>query len=410
MIALQKLGFRSDQHPKIDSFVRSSETLITEIAKGCFAAISEHAKEALPSLAIMTVQVFYPALFFFLTDSEFLLGTALVATIATPFLLLRFPPKGITPICYYAQLLAASATAMELAVSVLFPPSLAIHLAVQGLVISASLLGNMNTIKKGVVKLREGLSESTLRTSEKVSRVVYGLISIGLGTVGSIATIKTGARLYRGVNKYLTLDSTQQRFALKFHGVESLGDVKTQKAVLIDGLNGDWAEEGNYYFDNQPDPGALVIYNRYETRAYHVNSSEELSCVLDQAKKDLGGNLDVVSFFGHSDDFHMRLGPDYDFIGTVNELDAIQRNILPGGEILLWGCETGMEWRGKSSSIARYISKWIPDHVVTGFSEDLDPLQSWAWFDGKKVQVSAWADDMFDIKRQFLNGKRLVTG
>ncbi len=44
-----------------DLFVDST---VKEVAKGVFLAITEHAKEALPSLAIMGIQVSFPAVFF----------------------------------------------------------------------------------------------------------------------------------------------------------------------------------------------------------------------------------------------------------------------------------------------------------------------------------------------------------
>lgn len=404
MIFLKPIGL--DQYSKISLLIKSTENLIHEVAKGVFSAITEYSKETLPSLAIMSVQVFYPACFFFLTDFQFLV----LSTCFTPLplvILIAFPAKDASQVCHYAQMLAAAAVVLELALSIIFPPSLIIHVAVQGIVISASLLGNMNAIKKGIIKLQEGLSDSTLKINEKVSKVVYGLISIGFGAVGSFATVKMGARLYRGVNKYLTLDARQQKFALKYHAIENLGEVKTQKAILIDGLNGDWAKSRNYYFDNQPDPAGLVIFNYYETRAYHVNSSAELKSFLEQTSKELGGNLDLVAFFGHSNYEHMRLGPNYDFYGTEKELNAIKRHISPNGAILLWGCETAKDMY-RNSSIARYISRCLPSHIVTGFAENLIPAQSWSWFDGKKIQFCTWSKTR-EITRHFLNGINVTT-
>ncbi len=66
------------------------------------------------------------------------------------------------------------------------------------------------------------------------------------------------------------MDAAQQKFALKYHAIENLGEAKAQKAVIIDGLSGEWAEADNYYFDNRPDPVGMVIYKNYETRTYHV--------------------------------------------------------------------------------------------------------------------------------------------
>jgi hypothetical protein len=389
----------------IDSFVDSTEDIVKEVAKGVFLAITEHAKEALPSLAIMGIQVSFPAIFFFLSDIEFIFCSTLLTPLPL-ILLFMHSTKDSNHLCYYAQALAISAVIAELALGILFPPSIGVHIAVQGIVLTASLIGNANSIKKGLVKVHLGLTNAGLKTSEKVANVVSGLISVGLGTVGTVATYRTGGRLYRGVRKYQTLDATQQRFALKYHAIENLGEAKTQKAVIIDGLNGEWAEKNSYYFDNQPDPVGMVIYKNYETRTYHVNSSAELTRVLGQAKKEMGGELDLVSFFANSDTSHMHLGPNYNFRATTVELNAISRNISSTGDILLWGSETARRDTYGRPSLSQSISKKLPNHLVTGIGETLFPDVSWAWFDGKRIQIRCWSSEKFYASAvgKFFNG------
>ncbi len=74
-------------------------------------------------------------------------------------------PKDSNQICYYAQAFAISAVVAELALGIFFPPSIVVHVAVQGIVLSASLIGNANSIKKGGVKVHLGLTNAGLKTS-----------------------------------------------------------------------------------------------------------------------------------------------------------------------------------------------------------------------------------------------------
>lgn len=408
MFALSRTENTSISQARTYEVISSSVDLIGKVAQGVFSAIAEHAQEALPSFVIMAVQVFYPASFFFLTNVGFVFFQAMSVPFSL-FLLVTSPPKDASELCRSAQMLATTAVIAELALNLFFPPSIVIRVAVQGTVITASLLGNMNSIRKGIEECKKALSDyNREELSKKVSRVVYSLISVGLGIYGTVFTFQLGARFYRGVKKFQTLNPIQQKFALKYHAIENLGETKLKKAVIIDGFNGDWAEKGNYFFDNQPDPIGLVIYNNYETRTYQVNSSEELGAVLEQAKKELGQEVDLLSFCGHSNASCMRLGPNYFFTGTGNELFSIRKTVRPSGEICLWGCQT--DGRGKFGmvSLARYISKQLPKHLVTGFSGDLFPAMSSCSFDGKNLQIKVWSYEGFDVVRKYLNGNLIA--
>jgi hypothetical protein len=401
--------FVPDEFPKLKSMALSiDDSIVSEVSMGVFSATFLYGVEAFPSLLFHAIHIQFPSLIGninHLTPFADLIPLFSLS-ISLASLLVSFSNNSSDSEVYFRliQIAAVVATLGELTLSIYLAPCLAVQLTVRGIVLFSGIVGNARNIYQGGCKIHEGLSGSNLKTSEKVSRVVSGLISIGLGTFGSITTLQTATKLFRGLQVYQTLDKTQQAFALKHFALESLGEIKPERAVIINGFSSEWAEPENYYFDNTPDPSAYVVYQNYTTRTYEVTSSEELSRVLDRATKELGGKLDLVYFGGHANNKYMKLNADYDFTANLIETEALNKNISTAASVILEGCETARADR-RSNSLTKLLSKRLPNTLVTGFSELLYPSYSWSWFDGK-LGISAWSPYSKDsIVRTFLNGK-----
>ncbi len=396
--------------PEYKQIKAATETVVTttsEVAIGIFSTTLYYGIENLPSLIYYSIHVVQPAWIANITHSDNALSGAIWGVITSGGMIALGNLSGYSSntdsAIQFIQFIAAVATITELCLVILCPPSLTVQLTVKGIVLFSSVVGNCRTIHKGCMKIHEGIYGKNLKTSEKVSRVVLGLFSVGLGISGSIATVKTAVKLVDGLKVYQTLDETQKFYALKYQGLASLGQAKTQKAIIINGCSSEWAEPENYYYDNIPDHETYVIYKNYETRVYEVTSTEDFSAVFDRATKDMGGKLDLVCLDGHSNHMTMDLNKDYTFKANKIEMSAIRRNIKEDGDVLLWGCRTA-EYNKGIPSIAERVSKMLPTNKVTGFIENLYSCRSWAWYDDK-LCVKAWDRwDLSSIVKVFKNG------
>lgn len=283
--------------------------------------------------------------------------------------------------CNVLQVCAVSAVIADVTIAVLFPPSLAVQLTVKAVVLIAGAANNLHIIYQGTCKVQEAFNPQ-LKTAEKVTAATSGLLSIGLGVFGCVKTIQSTIKLYNGLQVYHTLAKPQQEFALKYHSLETLGEIKSKNAVIIDGLSTEWSAKSTNKWENLPTPPGGVIYENYNTRTYRVTSASELTQVLNDASKELGGKLDLVAFFGHGNPQLVRLGKTYSFRGNYQEIKAIKNTIAKAGEILLFGCSTAKQ---TPSSLTEHLSFYLKGKRVTGFSEILYPghHNTTAWFNGQ---------------------------
>lgn len=405
-MSIQSLSRFIPEYKKITAATETVVVTTVEVALGVFTETAAYGLVNLPSLIYYSIHVVQPAWIASITHSNQALGGAIWGLITSGGMISLGNLSGYCSntdsAIQFIQFIAAAATVTELCLVILCPPSLTIQLTVKSIVLFSSVVGNCRTIHKGCMKIHEGLNDKNLKTSEKVSRVVLGLFSVGLGVVGSIAIVKTVKKVHDGLKVYQTLDETQKFYALKYQGLTSLGQVKTQKAIIINGVDSEWAEPDNYYFDNTPDVEAYVIYQNYETRVYKVTSTEDFSAIFDRATKDMGGKLDLVCLDGHSNPMSMDLNKEYTFRANPLEIETIQRNIKHDGEVLLWGCNTAKYSMG-IASITEKISKMLPSNKITGFSEKLYPSSSWACYEGK-LRVNAWNRNFSSIVKVFKNG------
>lgn len=322
--------------------------------------------EALPSLLFQAVHVKFPTLIGHINlkspGTYFLRWGSLILSG------LSIENSKTDPEFYFRLIQTASVAAIlfELTVTILLPQSLTVQLAVRGVVLFCGFVGNARSIYDGSCRIQKSLTDSNLKTSKKVSEIVLGLITVGFGTLGSITTLQNAANLYKGFRVYQTLDHAQQTFALKYHGLESLGQAKPQTAVIISGRSPEWAEPKYKVFDNTPDPAANVVYHNYKARVYEVTSSENLSSVLDQASKELGKPIDLIYFSGHANNQVMKLNSNYFFTANLIETNAINKNISSTAHIILAGCETAKP-DSEFKSLAKLVSQRLPKALVTGF-------------------------------------------
>jgi len=405
-MSIQSISRFIPEYKQITATAEEVVKTTSEVAIGIFSATFYYAIENLPSLIYYSIHEVQPAWIASITHSNQALGGAIWGLITSGEMISLGNLSGYCSntdsAIQFIQLIAAAATVTELCLVILCPPSLGVQLTVKGIVLFASFVGNGRTIQKGCMKIHEGIQGNNLKLSEKVSRVVLGLFSVGIGVAGSITTIKTAKKLLDGLKVYQTLDETQKFYALKYQGLTSLGQVKTQKAIIINGVDSEWAEPDNYYSDNTPDVEAYVIYQNYETRVYKVTSTEDFSAIFDRATKDMGGKLDLVCLDGHSNPMSIDLNKEYTFRANPLEIETIQRNIKHDGEVLLWGCNTAKYSMG-IASITEKISKMLPSNKITGFSEKLYPSSSWAWYEGK-LRINAWNRNFSSIVKVFKNG------
>lgn len=380
--------------------VEAEPNLLTEVT----TSTNTYIKENFHSLLFQTMHLACPALIGNLTHKGY-------SFVASPLLLgLMFRENlNTTDTAFLTlQIVSVALIVAELALNILFPPNLYIHLAVKGLMLFSGFASNGRSIYQGACKIHQSLTDTQLETSTKVAYIASGLVSVSLGTLGCLAVFEHGRRIHQGLQAYQKLDPNQQMFALKYHALESIGEIKQQKAVIINGMSSKWADKGREIFDDTPNPAAYVIYQNYETRTYEVKSSRELASVLNQASKELG-RLDHIAFFGHANNQDMVLNANYDFTGNRLEIKAIAKNISDTGDLLLWGCETAQanEFGG---SLTEKVSRLLPGHLVTGFGELLYPTFSWVWFD-KTVQILAWTKTTFiwdSFTKVFQNGQLLT--
>lgn len=411
-MSIQSISRFIPEYKQITAIAETVIEITTEVAIGVFTATTTYGLETLPSLIYYSIHVVQPAWIANITHRHISLGAAFWGLLTTGSMIgmgnLSGYCSNTESAIQFIHFLAAAATVTELCLVILCPPSLTIQLTVKGIVLVSSAIANGRSIYKGCMKIHEGIKGKNLKTREKVSRIVLGLFSVGLGVAGSIAAVKTTKKLYDGLKVYQTLDETQKFYALKYQGLTSLGEVKTQKAIIINGCSSQWAEFKNYYSDNTPDPEVYVIYQNYETRVYEVTSSDDFSAVFDRATKEMGGKLDLVCLDGHADNRSIDLSRDYDFRANKIEISAIQRNIQKDGDILLWGCSTA-EYDNRIPSLTERVSKMLPTNSVTGFINNLYPSRSSAWYDGR-LQVKAWNKwDLSSIVKIFKNGTPVTT-
>lgn len=395
--------FIPQHYSNIKAITEIVEETTSEIAIGIFSAAFSYSIETLPSLVFYAIHIVQPSLISYITHGNLLINSIMPLIGGGLFIgssnYLGFFDNTETAL-QLIQWLGTVALVTELAAGILFPPSLAVHLTVRGIIFVSSIVGNLSTIHKGCQKIHTALTDQNLKTSEKVSKTVLGLISVGFGITGSITTIKTASKLYEGLKIYQTFDQTQKFYALKYYGLESLSEVKPQKAIIINGLSGEWAHPKNYNFDNTPDPVAYTIYQNYETRVYEVKSSAELAKVMNLATQELGGKLDMICLMGHASKNSITLNQNYKFRANFIESNAIGRNISKNGEVLLWGCETAQS----RNSLTEKTSKLLPKIQITGFSESITPLDFWTFFENGKLRIKAWHWDNYSIVRMFKNG------
>jgi hypothetical protein len=391
-------GSISNSYQNGFALTRNSRTeenrIIAHIAQGIFAALKSYALENLPFLIFHATHIVYPSLI--ATILHHPTFAKLFDAGSFMFLLYEGPGSGKERIFFRIQKAGTVAMFAQFLLSLISPCpiGLGMHVTLRVIIYTAGVVGNSRAIYQGVSKIRQAFTQSQLSTSKKTELVVSGLISAGLGTWGLSTTTQNAFNLYKGLKAYWKLDATQQFFVLKFQALESLGQIKSQHAVIIHGLSGEWAKEGYSFHDSAPHAPNYVIYQNYNTRTYQINSSHNLEQVLQIASKELGGKLDLIALMGHANNTSMKLNANYDFTANRIEVQALQQNLSPIGQILLWGCETAKPGR-KFNSLTSFISKSLPKATVIGFNQSLYSAYSFVWFKGKELHIYAKEEKTF---------------
>ena len=333
---------------------------------------------------------------------------AILCTILTPGVSKekeRSPSESVFIAIQSAGSIATLAEIALVASAAFFPPNLTLHVGLKCIALLASSITNAQLIKKGVDNYRNYNDEtnSNLSRNKKIWHVFSGVISLVGGVMGLTMSLQTAAKLYRGLQAYQKLDEVQKIFALKYHSLETLGDKKSQNAVIINGLLENEAVLGSNDYkqiltnediveiiaDNTPDPLGFTLYQECNTRTYSVSSPEELASVLANATEKFGKKLDTIAFIAHSDVNAVTLANGYDFTGTAQEIDTVAEYISSNGNILLAGCHTATTpLIGKS--LAERMSRSMSNVLVTGTINFITPWQTSAWVDEKGPHVSAW--------------------
>lgn len=274
----------------------------------------------------------------------------------------------VEKIYYTIHLLANFGRLADFVFPVFFPGSLMVRLSIDSLLLLASGIGSLRTIHGGVSKCLQA-QNAQLSTSQRVAFFILGFFSTTLGIFTLSSTLRTTIRYVKGLQQLQQLDPEQREHVIKFRAIDTLASAKASRAVIIDGISGD----GEKSLDNISFPHVEEIYKHYTTRVYKINSSGDLNTVLQKATKEMGGPIDLISFDGHANAFHQKLGENYNFIANRQEAFILNKYLTKNAQIFLFGCNTATK-EETTPPLAERLSNLLPGRFVTGFSAYLNPF------------------------------------